>query len=424
MRLSSLRSACKSLHAPSHAYQTALVIPLLLLCIAQAHGQLIVKSPIVSAPVIQSVPGTCADYNATLKMTGVQMNGASNPGHCAKSQFTPLFNGQPIGTNWQQLMLGPNPPKFKETIAKEERFQVCDTATDLAVDLSARVDVSELNWAPTQTIGTACTQETNRANTAPMSSAQNLLTDAQLDIDKVRRSILRIPDTFTECAPSSYLARSAVQQKIWQVLNQIATEEQNLWHDPEDAQAAQCAAKCNLCSTGWVGIIQCTADASGTVPTAAGNGTITYLWHEPQTWDVGGILTNGTGGPTDYSANFTSSGGGSKVTTVGRTQSTEGWTVNATKTETLTDRGVNVTKRFTTANNSVPGGIIWTGTTNTTSADPELQVQFNADQVGGNSANSKSPTADPTPTIPPCNPPQKPGGVPCTVACTWNLVKQ
>ena len=61
MRLSIVRSARKSLFAPSRAYQTALVVPLLQLCIVQAQGQFVFKPPTVSAPVIQSVPGTCAD---------------------------------------------------------------------------------------------------------------------------------------------------------------------------------------------------------------------------------------------------------------------------------------------------------------------------------------------------------------------------
>ena len=93
------------------------------------------------------------------------------------------------------------------------------------------------------------------------------------------------------------------------------------------------------------------------------------------------------------------------------------------KMETLTDHGVRQSKRFSTAGNQVPGGIIWNGH-NLPAADLELQFQVNADQVGGNTANSNSPTADPTPTIPVCNPTQKPGGIPCTVACTWDLVKQ
>jgi hypothetical protein len=417
MRLSNVRSACKSLLAPSRAYQTTLVIPLLLLCIAQAHGQFIVKPPTVSAPVIQSVPGTCADYNTTLTTTGVQVNGASNPGHCAKSQFTPLFNGQLVGTNWQQLMLGPNPPKFKETITQEERLKVCITATDLAVDLSARVDVSELNWVPVQTIGPVCTKETNRANTAPMISAQNLLTDAQSDIEKVRLSILRMPDTFTECAPSSYVARSAVQQKIWQELKQIATEELNLWHDPENALAAQCAPQCSLCNSGWAGTLTCKKTVSDSIIIT--NPTQTnYTWNETQTWIIGGIPV----GTTQYPATFTATGGGNNEVAVGN-QGRITWTVNVTAPGTLTVFGTQQAPSFQTSPIRLAQRI--TSTPSGAEADEiAFQIPSGFFQLSPNTYTYGSRNPPPGQLPYACDTARKPGSVSCQVDCSWDLAFQ
>lgn len=422
MRLSNGRSACKSLLAPSRAYQIALVVPLLLLCIAQAQGQFIFKPPIVSAPVIQSVPGTCADYNTTLTTTGVQMNGATNPGHCAKSQFTPLFNGQPIGTNWQQLMLGPNPPKFKETIVKEERFKVCVTATDLAVDLSARVDVSELNWVPAQTIGPVCTQETNRADTAPMISAQNLLADALNDIEKVRRSKLGgIPDPFMECSLNSYLAQSAVQQKIWQLLNQIATEEQNLWHDPENAQGAQCAPQCSLCSPGWAGTLTCKKTARDNSPTTNPNHS-NYTWDETQTWTIGGVPVQQMGS-TQYPAIFTATGGGNNGIAVG-TQGRITWTVNVTVPGTLNVYGTQqAPSSFQTSPIRLAQGI--TSTPHGNEADEvAFQIPSGSFHLSPNTYTYGSTTPPPGQLAYACDTARKPGSVSCQVDCSWDLAFQ
>jgi hypothetical protein len=167
-----------------------------------------------------------------------------------------------------------------------------------------------------------------------------------------------------------------------------------------------CSAKCNLCFPGWVGSIQCTATV---------NDPPLYVWNEPQTWDVGGPALAGTGGNRIYPANFTATGGGSKLN--GPT-----WTINATKMETFTDHGANTSKRFTTTNNNVPGGLIWSNTVPPVppAVEGEMQVQFDADQVGGNTA-----THDPMATIPSCiNTPQRPPAIPCSVSCTWDLLNQ
>jgi hypothetical protein len=85
---------------------------------------------------------------------------------------------------------------------------------------------------------------------------------------------------------------------------------------------------------------------------------------------------------------------------------------------TLTDAGVNASKRFSTSNDTVANGITWS--TGQTGAVSEMQVKFNADQIGGSAA-----TNDPTPTLPSCiNAPQRPAGVACNVSCTWSLLKQ
>jgi len=404
----------------------------------QSVAQITVGS-VISVPdaMSQTVSGTCDNYNTALDSTGVLANGRKHPHHCRSTAITPLFDGIPLGTNMQAFFDSPShPPLFTAQIT-HGKGQYCAANSRLKVTLSASLQAEGLQWAHNPFGGSMCTSEVTRVNgvssppvpPAPPSPVISPTVQAKMStlLGGIASELARVPQ-MSGCGPTSAAATEVLDQQVWKLLQNVATVEVTRFQEsvaPAIDTTNLCAAKCNLCFTGWVGIIQCTADANGTVTTTTT--TTTYLWHEPQTWDVGGISASGTGGSMDYPANFTSTGGGSKITTtksgVVQTTTTAGWTVNATKLETLTDHGVNTSKRFTTANNSVPGGIIWNGT-NTTSADPELQVQFNADQVGGTTANSNSPTADPTPTIPTCNPTQKPGGIPCTVACTWDLVKQ
>jgi hypothetical protein len=407
------------------------------LCPPQSVAQITVGS-VTSVPdaTSQTVSGTCANYNTALHSTGVLANGRKHPDHCRSTAITPLFDGIPLGTNMQAFFDSPNHPPLFTVQITHGKGQYCAANSRLKVTLSASLQATGLQWTGNTFEGSRCTSEVTRVNgvstppvpPAPPSPVISPTVQAKMTtlLGGIANELARVPQ-MSGCGPTAADATKGLDQQVWTLLQNGATVEVTRFQAsvaPAIDTTNSCAAKCNLCFTGWVGIIQCTADANGTVAVAAGAGTTTYLWHEAQTWDVGGISASGTGGPTDYPANFTSSGGGSAITTVrGQVTSTQSWTVNATKMETLTDHGVNTSKRFTTTNNMVPGGIIWNGST-VTSADQELQFMFNADQVGGNTANSNSPTADPTPTIPTCNPTQKPGGIPCTVACTWDLVMQ
>ncbi len=396
------------------------------LCPQRTVAQATVGNVIAAGDLTQSVPD-CDNYNTVLKDTGVSANGRVHPGRCRSTALTPLFDGMQLGSNMRAFLDSPTHPPLFQIRTTREKGQYCATNSKLRVTLSASLQTKSLQWTGAPAV---CTAEANRVNavSTPPSPAisPNLRARISALLHRTANEPMLSPQ-LSGCGPTPAAATLALDQQIWSLLQRVASYEVRLFEAsvaPAIDISNSCAAKCNLCFTGWVGTIQCTADANGTVVVAAGAGTTTYLWHEAQTWDVGGMSASGTGGSMDYPANFTSSGGGSATTTVrGQPPSTQSWTVNATKMETLTDHGVNTSKRFTTANNGVSGGIIW-NPTNPPSADPELQVQFNADQVGGTTANSNSPTADPTPTIPTCNPTQKPGGIPCTVACTWDLVKQ
>jgi hypothetical protein len=291
--------------------------------------------------------------------------------------------------------------------------QYCAVNSRLKLTLSASLQATRLQWAGNPFGGAKCTSEVTRVNavSAPPSPLISPTVQAKLSIllIGIARGLAQAPQ-MRACGPTPAAATNSLDQQVWKLLQDHATLEVTRFQAsiaPTIDTRNSCAAKCNLCFSGWVGLIQCTANTNAP----------SYQWHEVQTWDVGGPSTSGTAGTTNYPANFTSTGNGSKT-------NGPSWTINATQMETLVDSGVNANKRFSTSNNTVSGGITWNNTTQT-SADGEMQVKFNADQVGGNTAASDSPTADPTPTLPSCiNAQQKPANVTCTVACTWNLLKQ
>jgi hypothetical protein len=405
MRASNVRSARETLLAHSRAYPTAFAVALILLCIPQAHGQITITPATISAPVIQSVPGTCADYNAALTTIGVQMNSASNPGHCVKSQWTAFFNGQPIGTQWQQLMLGPNPPKFKQTTTPGQRSQVCVTATDLNVDLSARIDVSELNWSPTQTIGPVCTNETSRVNTAPRVSVQALSAYAQRNL-KGARLYTKIPNNITACGLNTNDARTLLYQKIWALMHLIATEEQKGWKDPENAQAAQCAPRCNLCNPGWVGTLTCTKTSRDTAST-------NYTWDETQTWTIGGVPVQ-MGGTTDYPATFTATGGGSKGGGAGNPGGVT-WSVNVTAPGTL-NLYPTPSPSFQTSQIPFPNKDIPSTPAGYEATEVAFQIPAGFFLLSPTTYTEGNTTPPPAHT---CNLPQMPGSAACRIECSW-----
>jgi hypothetical protein len=378
------------------------------LCAPQSVAQITVGSVITAPDITQTVSGTCANYNAVLSSTGVSANGRMHPGQCRSTAITPLFDGIQLGTNMQAFFDSPNhPPLFKVQIT-HGKGRFCAVNSKLKVTLSASLQATRLQWTGNPVGGSMCTGEVMRVNavSAPPSPVISPTVQAKVStlLRIMQKELAQVPQ-MSGCGPTPAAATNSLDQQVWNRLQRLATHEVGRFEAsvaPAIDTTNSCGAKCNLCFSGWVGVIQCTANANDSG----------YLWHELQTWDVGGPPTSGTGGSTNYPANFTSTGSGSKL-------NGPSWTINATKMGTLTDAGVNANKRFSTSNDTVAGGIRWNNT-NQTSADGEMQVKFNADQVGGNTA-----TTDPTPTLPSCiNAQQKPAGVACTVACIWNLVNQ
>lgn len=256
-----------------------------------------------------------------------------------------------------------------------------------------------------------CTSEVTRVNavSAPPSPVISPIVQAKLStlLRGIAIGLAQAPQ-MRACGPTPAFATNSLDQKIWKLLQDHATLEVTRFQAfiaPMIDITNSCAAKCNLCFHGWVGLIRCTADTDPA--------NTSYRWHEVQTWDVGGPSTSGTAGVTNYPANFTSIGNGSKT-------NGPSWTINATQMETLVDSGVNAHKRFSTTNNNVLDGINNTST-GTTFSDTEMQVQFDADQIGGDTATTGSMATLPSSCT---NAQQKPASVTCSVACTWNLLKQ
>ena len=411
MRTSAIPPLCESRSAlPGSARicaSCAALGALLLLGIPQTAGQITITTPAAPTTAVTPVPGTCPSYQTTVTTNGVTSNGISHPGFCAKSVLTPLFNGNPIGTTWQQLMLSPNPPKVTYR-TQSSVFQTCVTATRLTVDLSARIDVSEINWAPTQTVGPVCTSEKDRVNTAPMASTQELDDHAQGTLKRARILLMqKLSTPVTVCEHTLINGKNLeplLYQKIWSLLKAVSTEEQNTWNDPENANAAQCVPQCNLCNPGWVGTLTCTKKVRDT------DTTINYTWDEVQTWVIGGTPQQ-QGGSTVYPATYSANGSGSKT---GIT-----WPpFNLTYQGTLTVSGTQQSPTFQTLQisksqviPSVPQG----------NEANEVAYQLQPFHLSPNTFTYGGTTPPPNSNGYACDTPQKPGPASCEVDCTWSL---
>jgi hypothetical protein len=372
----------------------------------RTDAQVIVGGVTTAADLTQTVSGDCANYDSVLSSTGVSTNGQTHPGRCRSTALIPLFDGAPLGSNMLQFR-NSHPDIFTSQRTQVKR-EFCVTNSKLQVTLSASLQATRLEWTGAPVVGAKCTNELVRVNAvssppSPAISPYNELLVSRL-LHQAEQELMASPQ-LRECNRSSKAAELAVERQVWNLLQRIASDE--IAHfgtsvAPMMDISSSCPAKCNLCFAGWVGSIQCTATANDP----------SYQWDETQNWDVGGVPTTGTAGSVIYPANFTAGGNGSK-------QNAPSWRINATTVGSLTDAGVNANKRFSTSNATVAGGIIWS-TNVQPGALSEMQVKFNADQIGGNTA-----TNDPTATIPSCiNTQQRPANVACSVSCTWNLLTQ
>lgn len=369
-------------------------------------AQISLGSVISAADVTQPVAGDCANYDSVLSSTGVSVNGQSHPGRCRSTALTPLFDGVELGTN-MQVFLNSHPDLFMSQTTRA-KGQYCTNSSNLKVTLSASLQATRLEWTGAPVVGAKCTNELARVNavSSPPSPAIRPYIDKLIShLLQAAEDQLKMSPQLRACSFNPRAARLALDRQVWNLLQQIAGAEIAHFETsvaPLMDISSSCSAKCNLCFSGWVGNIQCTATANDP----------SYQWNEIQTWDVGGLPTTGTAGSTIYPANFTATGNGSKL-------NAPSWTINATTIGTLTDGGVNANKRFSTSNATVAGGIIWS-TNVPPGALSEMQVKFNADQIGGSTA-----TNDPMPTLPSCiNTQQKPANVACSVSCNWDLLKQ
>ena len=407
------------LRFPASLFRLAAIVPAAIalttfLCPPQSIAQITV-GPFISELDIpqylpQSMPVTCANYDSFLSATGVVANGRSHPGGCRSTGLTPLFDGMQLGSNMQSFLGSPTHPPLFTIKTTQGKGQYCATNSKLKVTLSASLQATALQWTSAPVVGSACTEEVARVNAVHPSSAVVQRTMSAL-LQKVGRELALSPQ-LSGCGPTAAAATLALDQQVWKLLQRVANYEVTAFEvsgAPAIDATSSCAAKCNLCFSGWVGSIQCTATVIDPNPDPTMSPL--YQWNETQTWDVGGLPTL-TGGITYYPAKFTATGKGSKF-------KGPSWTINATQMGTLKDGGVNTSKRLSTSNDIVPNAIFWDDHSFPPSEDTEIQVQFNADQVGGSIASN-----DPIPTVAACiQPPERPS-VPCNVSCNWHLVKQ
>ena len=372
------------------------------LCTQRGAAQITIGNVVTAPDLTQPVAGDCANYDSILSSTGVSVNGQTHPGRCRSSAITPLFDGAPLGSNMQAFL---NSHRGLFTVKAVPGRVGCETVSKITVALSASLQATRLEWTGAPVMGAKCSNEVARVNAAStvMASPAYIRGIMTRLLQGAEREVMATPQP-SACGRSPAITTRALNQQVWNLLQKVANDEVRRFEAsvaPAIDNSSSCAAKCNLCFSGWVGSIQCTATANDP----------NYQWHEVQTWDVGGASLPGVGGGTVFPAAFVATGSGSKT-------NGPSWSINAATTGTFNDAGVNANKRFSTSNDTVAGGITWgNGSTNSVS---EMQVKFNADQVGGSTA-----TNDPTATIPGCiNAQQKPAAVSCSVSCTWDLLQQ
>jgi hypothetical protein len=144
----------------------------------QASGQGITVAPATISGGVRRVQDTCSAYQSVLKTSA-----------CASSEFVPLFNMQGVGNDWRHFLLGPNPPKFRETVQNNGK-KTCIVVSNFAVDLSASVLFLQVDWMPVPTVGPVCTNESSRVNAAASSvSAQALQANADEILERFRLAL-------------------------------------------------------------------------------------------------------------------------------------------------------------------------------------------------------------------------------------------
>jgi hypothetical protein len=232
------------------------------LCAERAAAQVVVGTVISAPDVTQPVAGDCANYNSVLSTTGVSVNGQTHPGVCRSTVLTPLFDGVPLGTNMQAFLNSTaHRPLFTVKLTGQ-RARFCATASKLRVTISASLQATRLEWTGAPVIGMKCTDEVARVNavsTTPTPAMAGLVSSVLIRAGKE----LRDAPQLTGCGRGSARATVALDQQVWNLLQRVASEEvMHFATSPASNVSSSCPAKCNLCFSGWVGSIQCTARAN------------------------------------------------------------------------------------------------------------------------------------------------------------------
>lgn len=423
----------------------------LLLPTVQAQLPTIRTTPATIQPDnVEPVQGDCAAYQTALISPGVQEPlttnhpGATHPGYCRYSDFEPLFDGKSLSDYWASATQGSSRP-FKRSIAPATSpvRGWCARATMLKVTLSANLQVSRLDWTPTPA-GAMCTKEWNRVNPA-LSINQSALTSradalVRLWARTLQNTIGRSnPQTFppgifpptpaiNACASTRAAALGALDTKVKTLLQSTVDRERRLWagsersfDDPGAGAFSRCTPQCGLCSTGWVGTIQCKKSITQ-------SGASNYEWNEIQTWFVGGpsqVLP----GQTLYPYHWNTTGAGSKIGC--------NWTISASDptggphqmAEKADPSGQPNIFGYTSRIDVVKGipGTCGTANDDTDATEYALPTMVGSPGATRICANDSDPSCSPsfvdTDTTR-CSLPQKPGDVQCKTTCTWDLVVQ
>jgi hypothetical protein len=378
--------------------------------LSQACAQLITRAPTVILPEnLQLVAGTCTDYQSALTSSGVQADGAAHPGRCRQTDFEPLFNGDPLTGTWQAFMTGPSHPTYRQMVPSGR--PTCLTEYDLSVTLSARLQVSRLNWSNNQSAGMMCTNESTRVNAATIVPTATMQSDVNRFVAKFRQALARSPN-ITACATGKGRAVQALQLMIWQHLQTLAAAERREWpalerryDDPGSGSPNKCAPQCQLCSTGWVGTMMCTK-------TAQEMGTPNFEWFETQNWVFGGPAQQ-QGSITSYPSTWTANGGGGKTGI--------SWNVDVSAPGTLSVSYPLGVPSFQTSQLTLTGAII--SSPPGSNAD-EAAYQLQPFSLMPDSITIGTLVPPPNQNGSACGLPQQPGTASCQVICNWTLLKQ
>ena len=277
----------------------ASVLAAVLCSSATAAPPFIIDKPVSENIQTDPVNGACDAYNSRVSTSGVFLNGAGHHGSCQFSEAKIGLNGLPIDQFWQAVIAGAVKRPYQVTYSNSGRFSLCGTASALKFAVSINLQTARLSFPGAASVGSACVREWNQHDPAFLVDAsppKGVILQLEKLVDDLNR---KLPGSFKSCANLALGGQSLQTQvlvglaaQVRQYISYIASKYPLSW-SPPFASGQDCMLHCNVCSSGWAGIIKLkksfTADGQN-------------YFNPTETWYVGGPSTGGNRFPAEWIA--------------------------------------------------------------------------------------------------------------------------